>query len=112
MREIRTKKERAQAYRCGLLVLLAAMLGVQAAAAQERVPAQAMPCSQLTGLIQARGAAVLSTGAYTYERVVRDQGFCETETMAVPVFVPSADNRQCFAGYSCRQTNRGENRSD
>ena len=101
-----------QAWLWGPALLLAALLGAKAVAAQERVPAQAMPCSQLAGLIQTRGAAVLSTGPFTYERVVRDQGFCETETMAVPIFVPSADNRQCFAGYRCRQTNRGENRSD
>ena len=112
MRKTRTKMEHAQAQRAGFVALVLAVLAAHAASAQERVPAPALPCARVAGIVQARGAAVLSTGPYTYDRVVRDQGFCEFETTAAPAFVPSADNPQCFAGYRCRQTNRGENRSD
>jgi hypothetical protein len=100
-----------QAWGCGHVAVLLTLLAGPAVA-QERILAPAMPCAQVAGLIQARGAAVLSTGPYTYERVVRDQGFCEAETTTVPAYVRTADTGQCFAGYRCRQTSRGENRPD
>ena len=112
MWKFRTNKEQMQAWGCSPVAVLLTLLAGQPAAAQERVPAAAMPCAQVAGLIQARGAAVLSTGPYTYERVVRDQGFCEAETTTAPAYVPTSDTAQCFAGYRCRQTNRGENRAD
>ncbi|WP_246736101.1 hypothetical protein [Enterovirga aerilata] len=71
-----------------------------------------MPCASVAALVEARGAAVLSTGPMSYERVVRDQSFCELETTTAPAYVPSADIRQCFAGYRCRPIERGEGRSD
>lgn len=79
-----------------------------AASAQERVPAPSMPCASVAGLVASRGAAILTTGPITYERVVRDQSFCELETSTVPAYVPSADQRLCFAGYRCRPIERGD----
>ena len=93
-------------------MLAAIMLAAPGAIAQERVPAHERPCGQVMGLVQSRGVAVLSTGPFTYERIVRDQGFCETETTTGPAYVPSADTRLCFAGYRCRTIERGEGRSD
>ena len=63
-------------------------------------------------MVDARGAIVVSTGPMSYERVVRDGGFCELETTTAPAWVPTSDNPQCFAGYRCRQINRGESRPD
>jgi len=112
MSKFRTKLEHAQAQRAGSVAVVLAVLAAQAASAQERIPAPALPCARVAGIVHAEGAAILSTGPYTYDRIVRDQGFCETESTAAPAFVPSVDNPQCFAGYRCRQTNRGENRAD
>ena len=70
-----------------------------------------MPCATISKLVKERGEAVLTTGEQAYERVVRDSSFCEFETTTAPAYVPSADNRQCFAGYRCRPIERGEGRS-
>jgi hypothetical protein len=113
MGEYRTNKEHKQGGCLGAAALLLVMQATAgSASAQERVPAISMPCANVAGVVRARGAAVLSTGPYTYERVVRDQGFCELETTTAPAWVPSADNPQCFAGYRCRPIERGESRPD
>jgi hypothetical protein len=59
-------------------------------------------------MVQARGAAIISAGTHIYERVVREQGFCERDTTTTPAYVASADTRLCFAGYRCRPIERGE----
>ena len=70
-------------------------------------PAQAMPstlqmsCSQATYLVASRGAVVLRTGPNTYDRYVRDNGFCTRAEIAVPEWVPTADTARCFIGYRC-----------
>ena len=50
----------------------------------------------------ARGAAVLSTGTYTYDRFVRDRSFCEIDEYIEPAWVPARDTPQCPVGYRCR----------
>jgi hypothetical protein len=69
--------------------------------AQGRPDTTTMSCKAAAALVTARGAIVLSTGPTTYDRYVRDGGFCTADEFAKPAFVASADNRQCFIGYYC-----------
>lgn len=80
--------------------------------AQERPSSLAITCAAAAGLVEARGAVVLSTGPYVYERIVRHSGLCEAETTTAPAYLPTRDRPQCFVGYRCRAIDRGEGRSD
>lgn len=96
-----------RSFQLGLAVLLLLAGG---ASAQERPSTQQMSCGQTASLVQARGEVVLTTGTYAYERIVRDGGLCSREEDTAPAYVPSADQRQCFVGYRCKQRNFGEGR--
>jgi hypothetical protein len=61
-----------------------------------------MTCNQARQIVASRGAVVLGTGTYTYDRYVRDRAYCEiNETIQVGV-VPTRDTPQCPVGYLCR----------
>ncbi len=79
---------------------MAAASGVQA---QQRPFTPAMSCGQAQQIVFSRGAAVLGTGTYTYDRYVRDRRFCLRNEMIEPAFVPTRDTPQCPVGYTCRE---------
>jgi len=81
------------------LALLAYASGVQA---QQRLSTLSLTCGQAQQVIFSRGAAVLSTGTYTYDRFVRDRNFCEFNEELELAFVPTRDTPQCPIGYRCR----------
>jgi len=83
-----------------ILTVSALMTGAQA---QTRPSTTNLPCGASQQLVLARGAIVLGTGGYTYDRFVRDQTFCATGEYAREAFVPSLDTPQCFVGYRCEQ---------
>jgi hypothetical protein len=86
------------------LVVAAAMSAlVSTAIAQPRPSTTAMSCAQAAGLVASRGAVVLGTGGYTYDRFVSDQRFCLRSERTEPVWVPAGDTRQCFVGYRCKE---------
>lgn len=73
--------------------------------------APTMSCAALVSLVGQRGSVVISTGPYTYDRVVRDRSFCPFEQTSAPEFAPTSDNRQCFAGLRCvDRTSEGSSR--
>lgn len=80
----------------------AGTLSATQALAQSRPFSPALACGQAQRLVLARGAVVIGTGPYTYDRYVRDRGFCEINEYLEPAYVPSADTPQCFVGYICR----------
>ena len=69
--------------------------------AQSRPQSTRMTCGQAASLVFQRGAIVLGTGGYTYDRYVRDRGFCEIAETTKAAFAPTLDNPQCFVGYTC-----------
>jgi hypothetical protein len=81
------------------LAFLACASGVQA---QQRPSTLNLTCGQARQTILSRGAAVLSTGTYTYDRFVRDRNFCEFNEELELAFVPTRDTPQCPIGYRCR----------
>lgn len=83
------------------LVLVCAAFA-SGAQAQQRPFTPRMTCAQAQQTVFARGAIVLGTGTYTYERFVRDSNFCEFNEYTDPGYVPTRDTPQCFVGYVCR----------
>ena len=81
---------------------IAMMATAGGAQAQPRPFTPAMPCGQARQIVFANGAAVLSTGTYTYDRYVRDRSFCEINEYVEPAWVPTRDTPQCPIGYRCR----------
>jgi hypothetical protein len=51
-----------------------------------------MGCAAINARIASAGALVLDTGPITYDRYVRDLGFCEASQITVPDFIRSADH--------------------
>ena len=78
--------------------------------AQQRPSTIALACRTAAGLVAQQGAIVLGTGGFTYERFVRDVGFCQREETTEPAWAPAADTPQCLVGYRCKS--RNEHRGD
>lgn len=87
-----------------LALALSALAG--AASAQGRPYTPRLPCAAAADIVARSGAAVLSTSPTTYDRYVRDRGFCEINEVTRPAFVPAADTPQCFVGYRCKTFSR------
>ena len=83
---------------CGLALLLNAGI----AEAQTRPSTVSRPCTASQRDVQVNGAIVLGTGGFTYDRFVRDRGFCQHGEFLEPALVPSRDTAQCFVGYRCK----------
>jgi ABC-type sugar transport system substrate-binding protein len=84
-----------------LALAFALALAAAGALAQPRPQSTAMTCRQAAALVSSRGAVVLGTGGHTYDRYVRDRGFCAITEATKPGFAPTLDDPQCFVGYRC-----------
>ena len=69
--------------------------------AQSRPSTPQLTCEAARGVVQSRGAAVLSTGGSTFDRFVRDQSFCFHGQVLKATFVPTVNNSQCLVGFRC-----------
>ncbi len=83
------------------LLLAASTVIATGALAQPRPLTPLMSCGQASQLVASRGAIVLGTGRYTYDRYVSSQAFCLRTEYVRPAWVPTADAPQCFVGYTC-----------
>ena len=81
-----------------------ALLAVAAApaAAQRRPDSLTMTCIQARAFVAQRGAVILGTGQYVYDRIVADQRFCPWPQHIERTFVRTKDASTCFVGYVCR----------
>jgi hypothetical protein len=81
-------------------------LGLCAAAtavvAQTRPSSPNLSCAQARQLVLSQGAVVLGTGGFTYDRFVRDGGFCERGEYPSAAWVRTRATPQCPVGYRCR----------
>jgi len=80
-------------------------------------------CGQVQALVARRGFAVLTYagsgaaagsvlfGGDAQNRVVADQTFCLPRQSTQPIWVPTRDNTQCFAGYTCEEGSVGNSGS-
>jgi hypothetical protein len=85
------------------LVLTFALLLPTAASALQGPLTTRMTCAEVQATVARRGAIVLNFSPSTYDRVVRDQRWCLPSEGTVNLYVPTRDNPQCFAGYTCRE---------
>jgi hypothetical protein len=91
------------------MIRIAVALGISltaTAALAQRASTTTMTCGQARGFLAARGAAVIGTGGYTYDRFVRDRSFCQPTEVTRTAFVPTRDTPQCFIGYRCLEPSR------
>ncbi len=93
--------------RGSMAILLAAagalaipMAPVEALAA--RPDTRAMTCEQAQNFVRQKGAVVMTTGQYTYERIVSNQGYCDVDEITWLKVAPTKDNPKCRVGYYCR----------
>jgi hypothetical protein len=103
-------------FAASLITALALNAGVvEIAAAQSRPDTTRMSCAAARVLVMREGAIVLGTGHSLYDRnapplfdrYVNSQAYCKRDEVTEPAFVPTADNPQCFIGYTCRQPRYG-----
>ena len=67
-----------------------------------RADTRAMTCQQAQDFVRRNGAAVMTTGRHTYERIVSNQGYCEVDEITWLKVAPTKDNPKCRVGYYCR----------
>lgn len=90
-----------------LAALLLASMATGAAAARPYAPG--MACRAVQELIRARGAVVISTGPSTYDRFVSGGRYCEPTEDTEAAWISTADERNCFIGYTCKEHQRDDN---
>ncbi|WP_204165644.1 hypothetical protein [Methylobacterium sp. 17Sr1-1] len=89
-----------------LAACIVAAIPAAASAQQGRPSTLDMTCGQARSFLAARGAAVLGTGGYTYDRFVRDRSFCEPTQITKNAFVPTRDTPECLVGFRCIEPGR------
>lgn len=92
-----------------VLLLPALALANTAAFPQARPDTRSMTCAQAQAFVQQRGAVVMSTGQYTYDRFVASRAYCMRDEIVKPLYAPTRDTAQCPVAYECRQIYRPTN---
>ena len=80
--------------------------GLQSAHAQ-RADTRSFTCASAWAFVQSRGAVVMSTGNYTYDRLVSQRRYCQMDEVLQRHYAQTADSPRCFVGYVCRGRNPG-----
>jgi hypothetical protein len=83
-------------------LLLVALCSIATGPAEARTDVRRLTCTQAQALVREQGAAVLTTGQYTYERFVLDQRFCDGRKQTRPGRASTRDDPSCRIGYVCR----------
>lgn len=83
-----------------LSALVLMTLAPQPAAAQ-RPDLRRMTCNQAQDLVARRGAVVMTTGQYTYERFVAGPRWCDRWEVVRPEVARTRDTQSCVVGYIC-----------
>ena len=61
-----------------------------------------MTCQAARALVRQQGALVITTGRFTFDRIVSGRGFCDHGEETVLKVAPTLDNERCRIGYTCR----------
>jgi hypothetical protein len=75
----------------------------ESTAAQARPNTSRMTCAAARSLVTQQGAIVLDTSSSRFDRYVSSHAYCHSDQITEPAFVPTADDRQCFVGHTCRE---------
>jgi len=79
-----------------------AVLATSSAAFAARPDTRAMTCEQARAFVRQQGAVVMTTGQYTYLRIVSGYGYCDRGEETWLQVAPTLDNPKCRVGYICR----------
>ena len=85
-----------------LLAAAMIVLPTANAALAARPDTRAMTCENGRSLVRQIGAIVMTTGHYTYARIVSGRGYCASDEETELKIVPASDNPKCRIGYVCR----------
>lgn len=88
----------------------ALLVAVATTAHAQRPDTRAFTCGSAWQFVQSQGAVVMSTGPYTYDRLVSLRRYCELNEIIVRHLAQTADSPRCFVGYVCRGRNPGTGR--
>lgn len=77
---------------CGAVLVTA----LPSAAQSGRPNSTAMSCGQVQSMINQRGAVVLSTGRYTFDRYVANRSYCQHGEVTRRDYIPTKDNAKCY----------------
>ncbi|MGE3646084.1 MAG: hypothetical protein AB7F96_19745 [Beijerinckiaceae bacterium] len=88
-------------FRTLTFALIAAAMASSAAQARPFTPA--MSCGSAANTVSLNGAIVMSTGRHTYDRFVISKAYCTPQETLKPAYVETANDDQCFVGYTCEQ---------
>jgi hypothetical protein len=86
--------------------IAAMLLFVATPAVAQRPDVRAMSCPEAQALVARRGAVLMTTGQYTYERFVAARGFCMREEQILPGWANTGDGVRCRVAYRCGFSNR------
>ena len=86
----------------GLLAAAVVSVPMLAGEALARPDTRKMTCQGAQQFVRQNGAVVMTTGQYTYERIVTNQGYCDYDEMTWLKIAPTIDNPRCRVGYYCR----------
>jgi len=84
------------------LLVPALLVAIPAGKAQARPDTRQMTCVAAQSMVRRSGAIVMTTGRYTYNRIVTGLGYCESDEELKAAIVPTRDNPRCHIGYYCR----------
>jgi hypothetical protein len=86
--------------------MFAAVAAIPLLAAQDALAARpdtrAMTCAAAQEMVRRAGAVVMTTGRWTYERIVASVRYCDYQEEAVLFVAPTLDNPRCRVGRICR----------
>lgn len=89
------------------LFFISSLLIVAPAASMAARPSTlALTCLQVSSLVQEKGAIVLSTGRFTYNRFVSSGAYCSFGEFASSATAPTKDQPNCRLGFTCEPVNR------
>jgi len=109
-----------------IAALVVAFASAPAIAANPLAPVPQMhtataTCAKVQATVRQSGAAVLHYGrqarhgldgmlsGYGYDRVAADARYCLPRQSLTPIWVPTRDTPQCFAGYTCAEDDGWKN---
>ena len=91
------------------LCTLAVVTTATSVCAQGRIYTPTLTCSAVKTIVARDQNVVLASSELIYEQVHRDSGVCQQDKTGAPAFVPTADERSCFAGWRCKERNTDTN---
>lgn len=83
-------------------LVLATVAALPTPANAQRPDTRNFTCASAWQFVQQQGAVVMTTGPYTFERLVSIRRYCALDEVLQRHFGQTLDSPRCFVGYACR----------